>query len=284
MTRIGQILSDLEPYILQALLGAIALLGLFKDWEDYGKRLGRFRWALLALTVVVFLLTLYETHSTRQEAREKELAAQRKDVGSTVKIETLTEQVRLEREENKQNSDGFRQSFDGLYQKYSDLAARTQNRELLNELSETKKRLQSAEAKFEQPKAKLTASFWYPGLTPETAQRELTTQRKPDGSISVDLVVGNFGDVAALDGSFTVRICDGCKFQKEPEGFTHIPGSSEQDRQLIFTRINPHSLEQRRAFDIVPPPDSQRVEIGFLYTCTNRIDTDKKLLLWINVR
>lgn len=279
-----QILSDLEPYILQVFLGALALLGLFKDWKDYKKKLGRFRWGLLVLTVGVFLLTLYETHNTRRETREKEVAAETKDAGSTAQIKTLTEQIRLEREENKQNSNGFRQSFDALYKEYSDLAAKTQNRELLSELNDTKKRLQSAEAKFEQPKAKLTASFWSLGITPETAQHELTTVRKPDGSISVDLVVSNFGDVAALDGGLTVRICRECRFQKEPEGFTHIPGSNEQDRQVFFTRLNPHSSDQRRTVDIIPPDTQPRIEIGVLYTCTNCVDTDKQLPLWVNIR
>ncbi len=42
MTRVWQIFRDLEPYILQLFLGAVALGALAKDWRDYIKRIGRF--------------------------------------------------------------------------------------------------------------------------------------------------------------------------------------------------------------------------------------------------
>jgi hypothetical protein len=136
--KLGEIFNDIYPYILQVLLGTVALFGSIKDWEDYGNKFGRFRhlrWALLLFTIAVIALTLYDTHSSRREARQKEQAAEKTGVESKAQIGTLTQQITLERDENKTNADGFRKSFDSLYQKYSDLAAKTQNKELMQELA-----------------------------------------------------------------------------------------------------------------------------------------------------
>src|ERR1700678_1564512 len=140
--KIGEIWNDIYPYILQILLGAVALFGLIKDWEDYGEKFGRFkhlRWALLVFTVGVIGLTLYDTHSSRRETRQKEQAAEKTEVENKAQIDTLTQQITVERDENKTNANGCRKSFDSLYQKYSDLAARTQNKELIQELADTQK-------------------------------------------------------------------------------------------------------------------------------------------------
>ena len=79
MGRLGEILNDVYPYILQVLLGTVAVGGLLIDWKDYGERFGRFkhfRWVLLLATIAIFGLTLYDTHAARQETRKKELHAQ----------------------------------------------------------------------------------------------------------------------------------------------------------------------------------------------------------------
>lgn len=77
---VWQIWADLEPYIFQLLLGAIALFGLVRDWEDYVKRIGRPKTLLLFMaTITVIGLTLFETHNTRRETREKEQIAASKD-------------------------------------------------------------------------------------------------------------------------------------------------------------------------------------------------------------
>jgi hypothetical protein len=281
-------MTDLVPYILQGFLGLVAVLALLKDWKDYGKGYGRFkkhfRRAALFVTVAVIILSLIDTHNTRRDAREKEAAAAKKDAASTRQIEVLTEQVNQERGENRDNANGFRQSFTALYNKYSELAAKTQNLDLLRELADTKKELKQTEDKLTQPKAKLTVSFWHPNMSFDNLVQETTVSRAMDGSVSLDLDVVNPTDVAALDGTVTIRICSGCKYVEEPEGFVHMPGSDEQDRQFHFQRLLSNSGDQKRTIKVAPPSPVglNRFEVDMLYSCVNCLMS--KVPMWVNVQ
>lgn len=278
-----KIWSDLEPYILQVLLGATTLFVLLKDREDYVKKVGRF-WTVVTFiaTTTIFGLTLLETHATRRETREKERTADKRDAANTKQIDVLTEQVRLEREENKQNSDGFRLSFAALYNKYSELASRTNNSGLLQELHRTQNDLRDTQSKLDQPKATLTASFWTSGMSSENLSRDKVVSRRPDGSVSIDVIVLNPSDVAALNGAYTIRICETCKFAKEPAGLSLISGSPEYDRQKAFDRILSKTGDERRTIEIIPPPSlpfGGRFEVDVLYRCVNCISD--KVPLWV---
>jgi hypothetical protein len=260
MTAVGHFFRAAEPYLFQGLLGLIALFGLLKDWKDYGNAAGKFkkpvRIAVLIGTLVVILLSTFETYDNRRDARLKEQTASWKEAESKKQIDDLTEQVRLEREENKDNADGFRTSFASLYDKYSDLAARVQNADLLREITRTRKELKTTQDKLTQPKAHLTASFWHPDLTFDTLQQEVTTSKRADGSVTFDIVVMNPEDVPALNGGFTIRICRECKFSKEPSGSTQVVGSDEHDRLWTFDRILPKTADKIPRVRIPPsPPD-----------------------------
>lgn len=287
MTKVWQVCVDLEPYILQILLGAIALFALSKDWDDYVTRLGKLKTLFLfAATIIVIFLTLLDTHSTRKDTREKEQIAASKDAASTKQVEILTEQVRLEREENKQNSDGFRISFTSLYDKYSDLASRVRNSDLLRELHQTQSDLKETQSKLAQPKATLTASFWHPNMSSANLTKDITVSKKADGSVTLDIMVLNTSDTAALNGTYTIRICVGCKFAKEPEGFMHFKGSEEQDRQVNFDRILSKSTDEKRTIEVFPPQPlatlPNRFEIDMWYSCVNCV-TDR-IPLWVSVQ
>jgi cell division protein FtsL len=269
MRHAWQIWKDIEPYVLQLLVGGIALFGLLKDWEDYRVRLGRIRWALLLFTISVVVLTIYETHTTRQETRDKEKIALVNDAKNTQQITILTDQIQQEREENKVNSNGFRQSFAALYQKYSELIAKTHNEDLVRQLSSTQEQLKAAEAKFEQPKATLTAAFWRQDVAWDNLQQNTTVSKRPDGSVLLDVVVGNRGPTAAVNGAFTIRLCQACKFAKEPNGFTHLEGSSDYDRQQSFDRFLPTSMATKFTLEMFPPAGSPDFQIAIIFSCVN---------------
>ena len=285
MTKVWELWRDLEPYILQLLLGAIAISALAKDWGDYVKKFGRRKTLLLfTVTIAVISLTLFETHTTRRETREREQVAASKDVASTKQIEVLTDQVRLGRLENNTNSEGFRISFSALYDKYSELASQVKTADLLQELHQTQKDLKDTELKLAQPKATLTASFWNDELTADNISRETTVSKKPDGSITVNLTVMNLSDVAALSGTYTIRICKLCKFAKEPADASHFKGSTDQDRQWRFDQILSNTVTEMRTLEIVPPQAlfQNRFEVAVIYSCVNCVPTT--IPLWVNVR
>src|SRR5438309_1517738 len=105
MTTVGHFLREAEPYIFQILLGLVALFGLLKDWKDYeevSKQFWRpFRIAVLAVTLCIILLSVFETYTTHREAADKEQEAGRKELESKKQVDDLTQQVTQEREENK---------------------------------------------------------------------------------------------------------------------------------------------------------------------------------------
>ena len=284
MTKVWELWRDLEPYILQLLLGAIAISALAKDWGDYVDKFGRRKTLLLfAVTVAVVGLTLFETHSTRRETREKEQVAASKDVASTRQIEVLTEQVRLGRLENNTNSEGFRISFSALYDKYSELASQVKTAKLLQELRLTQKDLRDTELKLTQPKAALTASFWNDNLRPETISRETTASKNPDGSVTINVTVMNLSNVSALSGSYTIRLCKGCKFAKEPAGSTHFKGSADEDRQWEFGQVLANTTTEMKALEVIPPDLlHNRFEVDVLYSCVNCVPG--RIPLWVNLR
>jgi len=288
MTAVGHFLHAAEPYIFQGILGVIALFGLWKDWKDYGDASGRFkkpvRTVLLIGTLIVILLSAFDTYDTRRDARLKEQTASWKEVESKKQIDDLTTQVRLGREENKDNADGFRTSFANLYNKYSQLAARVQNADLLREIAQTRKELKATQDKLNQPKAHLAASFWYPNFSVDNIQQEVTTPKRADGSVTFDIVVMNPEDVPALNGSFTIRICETCRFSKEPKGSMHLEGSDERDRQWSFDRILPKSAVQKYEIEVTPhnPLLGNRFEVDMLYACVNCVGG--KQVLWVNIQ
>lgn len=284
MTRFLHFLLEVEPYVLQGLLGLVALFGILKDWNDYGEASGRFkkpvRITVLVVTLIVILLLTFETYNSRSEARKKEETANQKEAASKMQIDGLTEQISQEREENKHNADGFRESFATLYQKYSDLAARVQNADLLREIIQTRKDLKATQEKLTQPKARLTASFYRPGMTTDNGPRETTGTKHADGSIAFDLVVANPGDVPALHGNFTIYICDQCRFSTEPIGSVHVSGSSEQERQFFYGSIPPHTLTK---FTIEVTTVLTSFEVGTSYTCDNCVPNPIQPLM-VNVQ
>jgi hypothetical protein len=64
------------PYLLQSVLGLIAVLALIKDWADYGKASGKYkspvRVLVLVLTVAVTALSLLDTYNSRSESARKD--------------------------------------------------------------------------------------------------------------------------------------------------------------------------------------------------------------------
>jgi hypothetical protein len=277
----GNFLRETLPYILQGLLGLIALVALIKDWKDYGEASGKYkhpvRIAVLIGTIAVIFFSMIDTYNTRIEAKQKEQEASRKEAANKKQAEDLTGQIRLEREENKHNSDGFRESFGRLYQKYSDLAAKTQNAELLREIKETRDELKTTQEKLTQPKAELVASFWKSEMTEADVEKQIDATRNKDGSVSLDIVTLNAGDVVALRGAILLRVCMLCKFTKEPEGSQHLPGASEQERTFPFEHILSHTLTEKRTIEVTPLPAVGNFTFAVGYACENCV-TEMQIL------
>lgn len=80
-----------------------------------------------------------------------------------------------------------------------------------------------------------------------------------------------------------MRICVSCKYASEPQGFKHVSGSEEWDRQFEFEDIFARSIDQKRTIEVLPPPGVNRFEIDIICACETCIVGGKETL-WVNVR
>ncbi len=120
------------------------------------------------------------------------------------------------------------------------------------------------------PKATLAFTFW-PFFNPPLPQRvalssEARFPTNDDGSYHIQFTVVNLTDVDALEGEFTLVICDLCKFAKEPPGFLKLPGQKDTERYQRFDRILPVTSLAVMTADITAP-DIPDFNVGIFYRC-----------------
>lgn len=89
-----------------------------------------------------------------------------------------------------------------------------------------------------------------------------------DGVAKVDFMVVNLSEMSAIAPEIWVRICIGCTYAKEPEGFLKLPGADEHDRYKSFNALNPSVALQMMTVEIIPPKEvKDRFQISFKYAC-----------------
>jgi hypothetical protein len=144
----------------------------------------------------------------------------------------------------------------------------------------------TVQPKQEEAKASLSAGFWSQGTDPRNMPQEVTASRRTDGSVSVDIVVMNLSETAAVNGAYTIRICKACKYANEPSGLQHVQGSDDQDREVDFQRILSKSADARRIIEFFPPTfsplETLRVEMDVSYACVNCVT--ETIRMWVNVQ
>jgi hypothetical protein len=270
-------LEGVTSYVLQVILGLIALAALWKDWKEYPKRSKRWgrtiQVSLAIAAVVVIALSLAETHNSRVSAYKQR--------------DALTTQIGQLRDDAKIANDGFRASFSGLYDKFSQLQSQVNNTDLLKQnatlirqIDETKKELLATEAKLTPQKATLIATF----QTLDAKSIPITELDIPRGeTVSVPILIYNSSDTAALTGIVNIEICRDCTFASEPVGFTKVAGSSEQQRTLDFQHVYARSAMQLLTVVIKPPTDSNRIQVGVRATCQN-CPSPEYQSLWVNLK
>ncbi|HYB61963.1 MAG TPA: hypothetical protein VEH50_10860 [Methylomirabilota bacterium] len=111
------------------------------------------------------------------------------------------------------------------------------------------------------------------GFYPSSGNELSTSSEEPalltNGVVSIDLGVRGASSITAINGSFWIIICQGCKYASEPSGFVTVPGLDEHSRLMNFDRIFPHILIQKMTVVITPPPGVTRFDIAFKYACQN---------------
>jgi hypothetical protein len=183
----------------------------------------------------------------------------------------LQGQAKAANDAQKENTALFLKSFDALNQQVGDLKAQVKTEALQKELAAVQADLVATQkALAPGPKAVLAFSFWpfynpAPPQSPSVA-KQARFPTNDDGSYHVEFTVVNPTDVDAVDGEITLRICDACKFAKEPPGFSKLDGQSDTERNDPFVRILARSHIPTMTADILAPKNGNFV-VGISYRC-----------------
>ncbi len=202
----------------QALTSVIAIGLLWKDWTELAKKSRYLPWLILLATVMLTgLSVVLVVDSARAEATHKGESSQFQATLNSLldRIGVLQKQVNTE----------------PLLQ---------QNQKLQQDLSDTKKLVQSTKDQLGKPAPKATLEAMFGIMVEDAAKKpkETTAALQPDGSIEFTCIVMNTSKVRAKAGSILVRLCDGCTFVNEPERFRKVTGAPDTDREMILEAID----------------------------------------------
>jgi hypothetical protein len=263
---------------IQVLTGLIALAALWKDWNSYGaisKRFGKRLPIFLAVFIVLAVsFTIGQTWVAVE--REAKSAGHIEELGNQLKRNEDGAERRA-----KQQSEIFQGTINGLNLRLSDLQTKMntepllrQNAALLKEIHDIRAQVNATRTSIEQPveKAELVATFNKdPGLPPEPDQaiiHKISVPRQTDGTVEFTISVMNKSKVQARELFVNVRICNKCRFAKEPSGFKKAPAAPDYDR---YTEMNnlPIGVAIVIPLKVKPPDLSSGFEVDVTARCEN---------------
>ena len=250
----------------------IVLAALWKDWTSYGaisKRLGRRLPIFLAVGIV--LVTAFTISRTLDaEKREAESTGRIKEFGDQMKRNEESAERRA-----KQQSESFQTTINGLYARLADLQTKVntdpllrQNRALLKEMQDIRAQVKAAKERLEQPpeRAELVATFGK--KVGQFDMTEISVSRQGDGTVECTINVVNTSNVQAKNGLIYVRLCETCRFAKEPERFHKPVGADDYDREMNFQTLGA-GIAISIPLKIKLPAMVPRFEIAVTARCEN---------------
>jgi hypothetical protein len=263
-----------RAYFPSVMVGAIALLGIWKDAPDYVDRvkgLGNFArktiiGLLLLFTILVAGFGILDIHSGRVASAEAAAKAKSDKQTSDALIGSLQTQVGGLRQDGVTNARTFTDSFSRLNDKFSDLQAKVRNQDLIDQLASTEAELQATQ-KGLAPKPKAILESTFAGIPVEKMPLRITEAKVENGVVSVHLTIYNPSEVDGLNGGLKVAICESCKFSEEPAQFTHVLDDTSQTRELDFQHVFAKSKIPTITIKFSVPDGAASVQLGTLVIC-----------------
>ena len=256
-------------------LGALFSVGaLYKESEEYvAKKSGRPLLLLMYFSILLILIGgIVKTHQTRvqSEADKQQAAKDRKQ------LEEDRAQAKQERAINDAKLNDAKDRLEGLQGKVDKLQTKADTQELSKQLEGVKHDLAEAESKLQQPRAHFAATFSTTDYE-KLPVREATGQRVPEG-IKFNFGILNDSDVAAVHGSVVLKLCTGCTFGGEPDGFTKPPWSPDDERYKDFARVQEHQVSQDLSATVVPPIAASAFQVGVMVKCEDCVPSKWDIL------
>jgi len=235
---------------------------------------------MFILTVVSLFVGIGLIWQTSREnnAAEKRHAGERQS--DREQIAGLNRSVETQTQNNETQYVRSRDEIHRLQDQLTDLKKDITTTELRRKLGALEGQLEKALTPA--PKARLRTSFWMAGIMNEPISEIYVPV--DENVVTVELLLLNQSDVNAKNGGFWLRICDACKYHKEPVGFQHPLGALEVERLLQFVDLPSGSASQKLTVEIEIPSDAHgKMVILTKYRCENcEIEKDWQQL-WVTL-
>jgi hypothetical protein len=187
-------------------------------------------------------------------------------------MQVLQSKVDAANQAQADNTRMYVESFAKMSSQIGDLKAEVKTEALQKKLTAVEAELlKTQKAMAPGPKAELTFSFDPytnpppPGLV--VPSKEVTAPLKSDGTIHVEFSILNLTNVDAIDNALDIKICDQCKYAKEPTNSAKLPAMGETFRYLEVPSIHAREAFGSVSLDIIPPAGVPTILLGFQYRC-----------------
>jgi hypothetical protein len=244
------------PYSSAIAFVLVGVIGAF--YKDNYRRTAA-KWS--AVTIMVLFGFLMGVNTYRERAiRTQEQLARAKD-----------------KAESGKTSEGIIKSVDQVSEKLKDFKDKVKPDEIRGEMAGLHSTMEKV---LHPPRATMLFTF-APYLDLDALSdsvvpvRDITLPLGADGSVHFRFTFLNVSDVLAEAFQISLAICGGCRFAKEPEGFTHVPGSRETERNRLFGDAPARGGLTEFAADVIPPQGATSFGIRVRHRCkTCVLDVD----------
>jgi hypothetical protein len=239
----------------------LSVIDIRREWHERNKEKKRFRYWKIALTTLSFAAAIGLVFFTARETDtiERANAEQTAKLQGAVETQTRNNQVQYDRNQSELGK---------IQGQLADIRTGFATEELRRKIATLEGQLDKSLAPA--PKASLQLTFFPTGPGTDGVPVPVTDVISPvgdDGVVHVEFRIINATAVDAIDGSFNVQICGGCKFAKEPTGFTRLPGTPDTERNSPIQRILARSVTEMRSIDVSVPAAFHDFDMAFNYRC-----------------
>jgi hypothetical protein len=260
--------------LILAATTAVAAIGgetRHKDEPRFFKSITRRGWVSLVCAVLTLAAGIGKEVKQQRENEQLRAVADEEKKKSAEDIKGLEGQVKAANTAQERNTELFIKSFSKLSGEVSSLQTQAKTEALQKKLATVEAELQKTQKALAPPPKAVLAFSFEPFINPPAAPAVPVTEVKlpvlADGSVRVEFTVLNISDVDAVDGEFTLQICEDCKFAKEPAGFRKLAGQSDKERYVKFQRILVRTALQTMTVDITVPPKYSGIVVQIVYRC-----------------
>ena len=250
----------------------ISFVVLLKEKPKPGKRWHRNVQLLLtglglAVGIIISIRTRIDNTTTELNHTHERSADKQQIAGLTQSIETQTQNNETQYLRNQEEVHRLQDQLTDLKKAVATVEVRKEMDALQSQIDKL----------LSQPKAKLQPSFWLAAL-----QDDISTEiyAPDDGNVvTFSICLFNHSGVNATgNGGWWIRICDKCKFNKEPPGFQHVEGAPDFERQSKFVSLPAGSRTEKITIEVEVPPTpepSPKMTLLTKYRCdTCEIESD----------